>query len=112
MTKLKHDFNGLSDWRLPDAQEPVKAPAATQTSKKPKPFSLRLSFDERARLEQDASGMALGAYIRERLFGENVAPRQTHGGIFRSRIMLHSGGFWQRSGRRGSRIISTSSPRR
>lgn len=31
------------------------------------PFSLRLSFEERARLEEQAEGMPLGAYIRERL---------------------------------------------
>ena len=40
----------------------------------PNPFSLRLTFDERATLEQDATGMALGAYVRERLFGDDVAP--------------------------------------
>ncbi len=79
MTNIRYNFNDLADWRLPDAPEPVKAPAATQASGKPKPFSLRLSFDERARLEQDASGMALGAYFRDRLFGEDAAPRQTRG---------------------------------
>lgn len=62
MTNIRYNFNDLADWTLPGAPEPVKAPAATQTSNKPTPFSLRLSFDERARLEQDASGMALGAY--------------------------------------------------
>jgi hypothetical protein len=31
------------------------------------PFSLRLSFDERAQLQQAAGNMALGAYIREKL---------------------------------------------
>lgn len=34
------------------------------------PFSLRLSFEERARLQQQADGMPLGAYIRERLLAE------------------------------------------
>lgn len=33
----------------------------------PFPFSIRLSFDERAQLEQAAGNMALGAYIREKL---------------------------------------------
>mgnify|MGYP001179578697 CR=1 FL=1 len=32
------------------------------------PFSLRLRFEERAQLEQDAAGMPLGAYVRSRLF--------------------------------------------
>ncbi|WP_417524278.1 hypothetical protein [Marinovum sp.] len=69
MTKLTHKFNNV------DGPAPVeKSPAS-----KPTPFSLRLSFDERARLEQDAAGMALGAYIRDRLFGEDAAPRQSRG---------------------------------
>lgn len=34
------------------------------------PFSLRLSFEERARLQEQASGQPLGAYIRERLLAE------------------------------------------
>jgi len=45
-------------------------------SSTPTPFSLRLTFEERARLERDAAGMALGAYVRGRLFGEDVAPRK------------------------------------
>lgn len=45
----------------------------------PPPFSLRLSFEERARLERDAAGMALGAYIRERLFDGSEPPRRTRG---------------------------------
>lgn len=41
------------------------------------PFSLRLTFEERAKLERDAAGMALGAYIRSRLLDpEKVAPRK------------------------------------
>lgn len=47
--------------------------------KAPPPFSLRLTFEERARLERDAAGMALGAYIRSRLFGDDVPPRRTRG---------------------------------
>ncbi len=45
----------------------------------PAPFSLRLTFEERARLERDAAGMSLGAYIRGRLFGEDTNPRKTRG---------------------------------
>ncbi len=36
----------------------------------PPPFSLRLTFEERARLEQDAGSQSLGSYIRSKLFGE------------------------------------------
>lgn len=74
MTKLHNNFNFLSD-----GGQPEELGAEKSALTKPTPFSLRLSFDERARLEQDASGMALGAYIRDRLFGDDAAPRQTRG---------------------------------
>lgn len=60
----KNDFNDLANKKVDN---------------KPAPFSLRLSFDERGILEHDAAGQALGAYIRERLFGEDVTPRTTRG---------------------------------
>ncbi|MBK76767.1 MAG: hypothetical protein CME85_14960, partial [Henriciella sp.] len=44
--------------------------------KRPAPFSLRLTKAERARLERDAGSLSLNAYIRERLFGEDVSPRR------------------------------------
>ncbi|MEM7547870.1 MAG: plasmid mobilization relaxosome protein MobC [Pseudomonadota bacterium] len=47
--------------------------------KTPPPFSLRLTFEERAQLEKQAAGMSLGAFIRSRLFGEDEAPRRTRG---------------------------------
>ena len=45
----------------------------------PAPFSLRLTFEERAALERAAAGMPLGAYIRSRLFDGSVPPRRTRG---------------------------------
>jgi HAMP domain-containing protein len=48
----------------------------------PPPFSLRLTFEERARLERDASGMPLGAYIRARLFADETAPPLKRRGHF------------------------------
>lgn len=48
--------------------------AATSSGKKqskyPPPFSLRLTFEQRTRLEREAGTMGVGAYIRSRLFGE------------------------------------------
>lgn len=70
MTSLSHDFNKLAAAAKPKPRAKPKCPP---------PFSLRLSFEERARLVRDAAGMSLGAYIRERLFGEDVAPRKTRG---------------------------------
>ena len=45
----------------------------------PPPFSIRLTFEERARLEKDAAGMSLGAYVRSRVFDGSVPQRQTRG---------------------------------
>ncbi len=39
---------------------------------RPAPFSLRLTREERARLERDAGSLAVGAYIRARLFDPDV----------------------------------------
>lgn len=44
-----------------------------------KPFSLRLTAQERVRLERQAAGLSLGAYIRERLLGGGESPRRTRG---------------------------------
>ncbi len=50
MTKSHHNFNKISK------------------GKTPAPFSLRLTFEERALLEEAANGVPLGAYIKARLF--------------------------------------------
>lgn len=44
------------------------------------PFSLRLTFAERATLERAAGTKPLGRYIRERLLGDEAAPRKARGG--------------------------------
>jgi hypothetical protein len=41
--------------------------------KRPAPFSLRLTFEQRARLETEAVGMSLSAYVLQRLF-DSVSP--------------------------------------
>lgn len=52
------------------------AAASGKTVKRPSPFSLRLTKDERARLERDAGALSLNAYVRSRLFGADVSPRK------------------------------------
>lgn len=64
MTSLRREFRKSADEKPP---------------KYPPPFSLRLSAQERARLESEAAGKTVGAYIRERLFGEDAAPRKRRG---------------------------------
>lgn len=66
MTNLRRDFSAVS------ANQAKKG-------KYPPPFSLRLTYEERARLEQDAAGKPLGAYIREQLLGDDVSPRKKIG---------------------------------
>ena len=48
-------------------------PAAKRRS--PPPFSLRLTAEERARLDVDAGNLPIGAYIRSRLF-DGAPPRR------------------------------------
>ncbi|MEO1495341.1 MAG: hypothetical protein AAFV19_24625 [Pseudomonadota bacterium] len=54
MTNSRHKFNKIGK------------------GKAPTPFSLRLTFEERAKLEAAANGVPLGAYIKAKLFGEDL----------------------------------------
>lgn len=65
---------------------PNQLQAGKKASKYPPPISLRLTFEERTKLEQAATGMSLSAYIRTRLFGEDVSPRKKR---HKSRIKDH-----------------------
>ncbi|SEP93299.1 hypothetical protein [Nitrosomonas ureae] len=56
--------------------------AVTKSPKSPKrrytpPFSLRLTIDERKRLDEMAGNQPLGSFIRNRLFNEHVEKRRT-----------------------------------
>ena len=46
---------------------------------RPAPFSLRLTPEDRLRLERDAAGMSIGSYIRWRLFHPDRPPPRTRG---------------------------------
>lgn len=56
-----------------------KAAKKTGSARCTAPFSLRLTHEERARLLADAGRKSMGAYIRERLFGDEAAPRKRRG---------------------------------
>mgnify|MGYP001794778920 CR=1 FL=1 len=58
---------------LESASVKTTKPQSTHT------ISLRVTDEEKARLERDAAGMARSAYIRERLFGGAARPRKTRG---------------------------------
>ncbi|SEH60855.1 hypothetical protein [Paracoccus alkenifer] len=66
MTILRYDFNAI-------AKDEAAKP------KYPPPFSLRLTYEERARLDAQRGDKPLSVYIRECLFGDDVAPRKRRG---------------------------------
>lgn len=69
MSSLSHNFNKLADKsasrNLDDASQP--------------PFSIRFTFEERARLDQERGNKSLAAYIRHRLFGKDAGFRRKPG---------------------------------
>ena len=64
----------------PGLSETFREAAAKQPNPKhakpAAPFSLRLTFEERAYLEEKAGNRPLGAYIRERLLGDRSGKRR------------------------------------
>lgn len=54
-------------------------PMPNDRPKRPPPFCLRLTGEERARLEHDAAGMPLGAYIKWRVFDPDNPPPKSRG---------------------------------
>lgn len=66
MTNSRHEFNAIAKTEAKKADYPP-------------PFSLRLTYEERARLDAERGSKTLAAYIRERLFGVDAAPRTKRG---------------------------------
>lgn len=64
MTTSDHEFN-----KVADAEKPRPLP----------PLSIRLTVEVRVALENATAGMPLGAFVRERLFEEDLTPRRTRG---------------------------------
>ncbi|MEX0308067.1 MAG: hypothetical protein AB3N12_11850 [Ruegeria sp.] len=70
MNTLDHNFNDIAS---NSAKSDVDAP------KYPPPFSIRFTFEERARLNAARGRKALAAHIREELFGDDLSPRKRPG---------------------------------
>lgn len=65
--------------RLEEFLAAAKGESASLADKKAKPlhpFSIRLTQEERERLEAEAKGKPLSVYMRERLLGDGTAPRK------------------------------------
>lgn len=65
------EASGIADYGL----------AMTDTFSRPATFTLRLTPEDRLRLERDAAGMSLGCYVRWRLF-DPANPPPRHRGKF------------------------------
>jgi hypothetical protein len=70
MSTLDLNFNEV-------AASPTKPKADAPSY--PPPFSIRFTFEERARLDAERGQKALAAHIREALFGEEASPRKKPG---------------------------------
>ena len=55
--------------------------AVAQRKKRPAPFAIRLSRDERARLEGEAKGAPLGSYIKAKVLGTTLPVRMRRTGL-------------------------------
>lgn len=73
MSHLSQEF---SETRSITSPAPQKRKPRKKT---PPPFSLRLSKDERAKLEEAAAGMPLGPFIKAKLFDGDLSPRRIRG---------------------------------
>lgn len=70
MSTLDHNFNDIAS---------RSASSEANQPKYPPPFSIRFTFEERAKLDAARGRKALAAHIREQLFGDDVSPRQKPG---------------------------------
>ena len=66
MSTLDHNFNEIAEDKARSASYPP-------------PFSIRFTFEERARLDAERGRHSLAAYIRERLFGDEASVRKKPG---------------------------------
>jgi hypothetical protein len=79
MTELPQQFrdkaSGAAQNAAPARDERRKRPSETYTP----PFSIRLSFEERAKLEAAAAGQRSGRFIPETAVGSERQPRRRRG---------------------------------
>ncbi|WP_171136498.1 hypothetical protein [Ruegeria sp. HKCCC1038] len=66
MSTLDHNFNEIAENKARSANYPP-------------PFSIRFTFEERARLDAERGRHSLAAHIRERLFGDDASVRKKPG---------------------------------
>ena len=78
---MSKSSGGWPDFHIAGAFADASGPddgRRTKPAPKPRPFSLRLTAEERAQLEAEAGPSPLGAYIRAKLLNGTAAPRRAH----------------------------------
>lgn len=60
-------------------EKPNEDRGGKREDKRPAPFSLRLSFEERQQLEEDSGRQSISAYIKSRLFDPDAPVKQARG---------------------------------
>lgn len=71
---MREDFNAVAGLEG-DEPKPKETPKPTDTTT----ISLRVTYEEKARLEKAAGNMALSAFLRENLLGKDLKPRKSRG---------------------------------
>ena len=70
MSTLDCNFNDIAS---------NSAKSTADAPKYPPPFSIRFTFEERARLDADRGRKPVAVHIREKLFGDEATPRKRPG---------------------------------
>lgn len=110
MTRLTPSWGNIGsdshDARAKASAEQREQKAKKRGDKRPAPFSLRLSFEERRQLEQDSGRQSISAYIKSRLFdpdkpvkqARGLNPVKDHQALSQALGLLGSSGLAQRLG--------------
>lgn len=67
------------DVARPSAEQRGRDSKKKSGAKRPAPFSLRLTFEERRQLEQDSGRQSISSYIKSRLFDPDAPVKQARG---------------------------------
>jgi len=70
MSTLDHNFNEIAS---------KETSSEVDKASYPPPFSIRFTFEERARLDTERGRHSMAAHIRERLFGDQASVRKKPG---------------------------------
>ena len=79
MSDLTPSWGTFGNSKAPTSNSQPQASQRGKKRKRPAPFSLRLSFDEKQKLIEDAGRQSISAYIKSRLFDPDAPVKQARG---------------------------------